>query len=911
MKPIKLTMQAFGPYSEKVELNMEKLDGLYLVCGDTGSGKTMLFDAMTYALYGCASGDIRSDIMFRSKFARPDDMTYAELEFENKGKRYTVYREVGREKTKRNGERAFTKSNEAHIVMPDGSVISRSSDVAKAVRDIIGLDETRFRRTVMIAQGEFRKLLLADTNERIEILRQIFGTESFEYFSEKSKALAAEKKSNAAIIADNTDKYASMLEVDSEKLKKAISDGVRYAVRGEFGDMLRSELDCEKNEIQSLTESSQDTNAELKKISAKLNKAEHDMVIEKKLKEAEENLEVCGNKRSTAKENADKVPEYRDNMSALREKIITNNTVCEKLRERDSIRLSIVEIGKELKNKNAEKSALEEKLGNLTKQADETDKSIKEKRARAEKLPELTGKQAEINSEKKNIDFALGKIREYESIFSQSELCRKKYENKRTEYSTALHEYNTASQSYFDSIAGILAQGLRDGEECPVCGSVEHPKPAMLGENNVTRENLDRLEEALKKQKETLEKYAQDLGIFSARLDDILKALRESKFYCGSFDETEKAIQDAAERNKVEAEKINRSIDELKKLNISVVEDERKLDIMRSRCEEYKKALGDKTAETVWLDSLAEEKKRTEEEMNKSLPNTTAVQLEKENKTMKSKADELEKLSEDAETELRKAESAYEAALSVKETLEKQLGANTAAKYDELKHEYAECETKSTEIMSELIRKNTVYEKNISCSKKLWEELEKLDEAEKSASLYSLIANTANGNVNGKEKITLEAFWQMRLFDRIIRRANIRLMKMSSGRYELMRKTDIGLQKNHGLDLDIKDHWNGKSRDVKTLSGGESFMASLALSLALSDETEAESGGIHIDSVFIDEGFGSLDSDSLDNALSVLASQAGGRSIGIISHIDALKEKIDKKIVVKKGRTTSTAQVIT
>jgi DNA repair protein SbcC/Rad50 len=911
MKPIKLTMQAFGPYSEKVELNMEKLDGLYLVCGDTGSGKTMLFDAMTYALYGCASGDIRSDIMFRSKFARPDDMTYAELEFENKGKRYTVYREVGREKTKRNGERAFTKSNEAHIVMPDGSVISRSSDVAKAVRDIIGLDETRFRRTVMVAQGEFRKLLLADTNERIEILRQIFGTESFEYFSEKSKALAAEKKSNAAIIADNTDKYASMLEVDSEKLKKAISDGVRYAVRGEFGDMLRSELDCEKNEIQSLTESSQDTNAELKKISAKLNKAEHDMVIEKKLKEAEENLEVCGNKRSTAKENADKVPEYRDNMSALREKIINNNTVCEKLRERDSIRLSIVEIGKELKNKNAEKSALDEKLGNLTKQADETDKSIKEKRARAEKLPELTEKQAEINFEKKNIDFALGKIREYESIFSQSELCRKKYENKRTEYSTALHEYNTASQSYFDSIAGILAQGLRDGEECPVCGSVEHPKPAMLGENNVTRENLDMQEEALKKQKETLEKYAQDLGIFSARLDDILKALRESKLYCGSFDETEKAIQDAAERNKVEAEKINRSIDELKKLNISVVEDERKLDIMRSRCEEYKKALGDKTAETVWLASLAEEKKRTEEEMNKSLPNTTAVQLEKENKAMKAKADELEKLSEDAEAELRKAESAYEAALSVKKTLEKQLGDNTAAKYDELKHEYAECETKSTEIMSELIRKNTVYEKNVSCSKKLWEELEKLDEAEKNASLYALIANTANGNVNGKEKITLEAFWQMRLFDRIIRRANIRLMKMSSGRYELMRKTDIGLQKNHGLDLDIKDHWNGKSRDVKTLSGGESFMASLALSLALSDETEAESGGIHIDSVFIDEGFGSLDSDSLDNALSVLASQAGGRSIGIISHIDALKEKIDKKIVVKKGRTTSTAQVIT
>ena len=185
----------------------------------------------------------------------------------------------------------------------------------------------------------------------------------------------------------------------------------------------------------------------------------------------------------------------------------------------------------------------------------------------------------------------------------------------------------------------------------------------------------------------------------------------------------------------------------------------------------------------------------------------------------------------------------------------------------------------------------------------------KLDEAERYVMLYTVISNTANGAVSGKEKITIEAFWQMRLFDRIIRRANVRLMKMSDGRYELVRRTDIGLQRNRGLDLDIKDHWNGKVRDVKSLSGGESFMASLALSLALSDETEAEAGGIHIDSMFIDEGFGSLDTESLDNALSVLSSQAGGRSIGIISHVEALKEKIDKKIVVKKGPLTSTAEV--
>lgn len=910
MKPIKLTMQAFGPYSEKVVLDMEKLDGLYLVCGDTGAGKTMLFDAMTYALYGCASGDVRSDVMFRSKFAHPDDMTYAELEFENKGKRYTVYREVGKDKTKRNGERAFVKSNEAHIVMPDGGVISRASEVSRAVCEIIGLDEARFRRTVMIAQGEFRKLLLSDTNERIEVLRQIFGTESFEYFSEKAKALASEKKNNVSVLAGNTDQYASMLEIDSDKWKKSVTDGVRYVVRDELTDLLNNELDREKNEIQNLTESGNIINAQLKEISARLNKAEHDMVIEKKLGEADKKADECKSTLDAARSNAEKSSEYKQTAANLRETIIRNNTICERLRERDGIRRGINEILENLKNKNAEKAALEEKLKRLSAEEAETENGIKEKRTETAVLPEAVRRQGEIYSEKKNIDSAREKLTDYENIYSQGTLCRKKYDNKKAEYNNTLHEYNAASQSYFDSIAGILAQNLRDGEECPVCGSSVHPKPARLGKNNITRETLDLYEDTLRKKKEELEGYARDLGAFSTKIDEIIKALKSSDLYRDNIDATRDAVNEAADKNKLEANKIDRQIEMLKALNVSISEDEKKLETIRVKYENCEKTFNEKTAEVLRLSSLAEEKKRTEEKMSGGLPDISASELEKQNAVLKARADKLDKLYAEADEELKKAESAYEAAKSVKEAFERQLDCNTAPEYESLKKEYDECETKSTETMSELIRKNTVYEKNVSCSLKLREELEKLDEAEKDASLYALIANTANGNVNGKEKITLEAFWQMRLFDRIIRRANLRLLKMSSGRYELARKTDIGLQKNHGLDLDIKDHWNGKSRDVKTLSGGESFMASLALSLALSDETEAESGGIHIDSVFVDEGFGSLDSDSLDNALSVLASQADGRSIGIISHVDALKEKIDKKIVVKKGRTTSTAQIV-
>ena len=210
------------------------------------------------------------------------------------------------------------------------------------------------------------------------------------------------------------------------------------------------------------------------------------------------------------------------------------------------------------------------------------------------------------------------------------------------------------------------------------------------------------------------------------------------------------------------------------------------------------------------------------------------------------------------------------------------------------------------------MRLTSLLEKNRTAAVMLTQTLEKLAESEKRSELYARISDTANGNIKGKDKIMLETFWQMRLFERIIRLANIRLMKMTDGRYELMRKTGAeNLRTKSGLELDIRDHWNGSVRSVRTLSGGESFTASLALALALSDETEAESGGVKIDAMFIDEGFGSLDESSLDMALAMLESQSViGRSVGIISHVAGLRERIGRKIVVTKSGGVSHVDIV-
>ncbi|MBO5256247.1 MAG: SMC family ATPase, partial [Clostridia bacterium] len=311
------------------------------------------------------------------------------------------------------------------------------------------------------------------------------------------------------------------------------------------------------------------------------------------------------------------------------------------------------------------------------------------------------------------------------------------------------------------------------------------------------------------------------------------------------------------------------------------------------------------------LSAADEEKRERIALISGRLPYPTLADLRKEAAALTGQAETLEREAETAVRRSTEAAAQVKACQSACDTLAGQLTESKAGQYEEFRETYLRCSTALAETGTALVRVTSALEKNRAAAAMLGRIAGKLAESERRSILYGQISDTANGNIKGKDRIMLETFWQMRLFERILRLANLRLMKMTDGRYELLRRNSAeNLRSKSGLDLDVRDHWNGSIRSVRTLSGGESFTASLALALALSDETEAESGGVKIDAMFIDEGFGSLDETALDMALKVLKSQSvGGRSVGIISHVAGLRDRIDRKIVVTKSGGVSRVEI--
>ena len=338
MRPIRLSMQAFGPYSGKTTLELDKLTrgGLYLISGDTGSGKTILFDAITYALYGSASGGERDALMLRSRQCRGEDATYVELEFENKGKRYTVYRELCREKIKKSGA-VLEASTEAHLICGD-SVITKKSNVDKAIEEIIGIDYDRFRKTAMLAQGQFREFLLAKTEDRMRVLRQIFGTGRFESFSQTAHDMAAQAKA----ACEESERYArmsaSMLEVESPELRGMLDAGAWLIQRDELFSALETELETEKTSLENLTAESETLTDEQNKYRRLLGKAENDLRNEKSLAESRKKLDIAAKRKSDADSRAHIIDESTKRGAEIGEKLAEMRGIKDGLIERDRLR---------------------------------------------------------------------------------------------------------------------------------------------------------------------------------------------------------------------------------------------------------------------------------------------------------------------------------------------------------------------------------------------------------------------------------------------------------------------------------------------------------------------------------------------------------------------------------------------
>ena len=898
MRPITLSVSAFGPYAGKQEIDFTRFGegGLYLITGDTGAGKTSIFDAITFALYGAASGQEREVSMLRSLYAAPETPTEVTLCFSCGGEAYTVRRNPEYLRPAKRGNGVTTEKAAAELWLPDGSVIARQKDVDEKLKEILGVDREQFSRIAMLAQGEFRKLLLADTTERQRLFRELFGTALYRKLQDKLKQEHSKLQQSCEEQRRSMAQYfAGFSETDAqsaEALKKLPPAEALEAVRTAIRDAQEAEA-AETRHLADLEAKAEAVNAVIVRTEETEKQKKALVAAEAEYREKEHALEAAQKTAAALAARSDELSAFQHRMAALEASLPD----YEKLdRSAERLLLAKSELAALEERCIAEKDSLAVLSGQLRqhKEACETlaDAGEQQEKRRAElnaavsKTEELRGIQALLKAG--------------EALQTEYEAARATYLKRRAVSERATQDYERRNRAYLDGQAGILAGTLTEGAPCPVCGSRHHPKPAEpTGEipDKKALEAAKRAAEAARSAAEAESAEASRLsGLLSAQESRITDALRQSGI--ASKDRLTEEMERFAERIKelkraLEAE--GKRIAQKEKLEALIRQEEGELERQAADAAQSGETLAAKRAGCEALEQQLSGQRS-------ALEFGSRAEAERELRRIQAS---LQKLQEDrnaaAEREtMRKTElaAAEGRVKQLREQLEQAESTDLEAErqqFEELKREKAASLVRSRTLHAGIRTNQTVLAGAESARNRL-------NALETKLTWLSALYQTANGTLAGKEKIMLETYVQTTYLDRILRRANTQLMIMSGGRYELKRRREaLNNRSQSGLELDVIDHYNGSTRSVKTLSGGESFMASLSLALGLSDEIQSGAGGIRLESLFVDEGFGSLDEDSLRQAMSALASLAdGNRLVGIISHVSELKSRIERQVVVSK-----------
>ena len=807
MRPLKLTLSAFGPYAGTTTLPLEQLGrgGLYLVTGDTGAGKTTLFDAITYALYDHSSGGVRDGAMLRSKYADPGTPTFVELEFEVRGQRYTVRRNPEYLRPKARGEGFTTEKADAALTYADGRPpVTKAKEVTAAVIDIIGLDYNQFSQIAMIAQGQFTRLLNATTEERSKIFRKLFRTQRYqklqEALAEENSALTARRAAlNAkldAVLAgisyDAADPEAEVLGALSAQMPPdavaTLLEGLtarQEAAAAQAADALTA-LDRQLSRLQTTLGAAEQAERQRQEVAGELAKA-----------------------RSTAQLESAKASTRRKTLEALDAALTASEAELAALADADTRRV-------ELEAEAARLAQRETALNELARSLTECQHRNTTARTAQEAYRQAAGRQTEAHSTR-----------------------------------------DTLERAFLDAQAGLLAQTLEEGAPCPVCGSTHHPAKAHLPRTAPTEVQVNKAKQA------------------AAQADSAAQ-------------EASAAAREALTREQEGRAQLRKDAEALLPERFTSPEGPVPLTVslLKTALAEENDAL-----HTVQADLKQRQTK-----------NHTDCRRKKELEAQrKAQAEQRTAL----EAQVTAAQQASAAAQAAVQTLEaRQTAEHTAQpqKIEALKAEQNEllARRKALAVQEKDLNARLLPNRRaLADHRKLADQRDALDARWQ---WVNALASTAGGTLSSKQKIRLEAYIQMNYLDRILVHANTRLMQMTAGQYELERIGAENQRSQSGLDLGVIDHYNGTRRSVKTLSGGESFKASLAL--GLSDEVQSTAGGIRLDTLFLDEGFGSLDEESLEQAIRVLSGLTeGDRLVGIISHVAALKDRIDRQVVVHKERS--------
>ena len=912
MRPVRLVMSAFGPYAGREELEMDRLgeSGLYLITGDTGAGKTTIFDAVTFALFGRTSGGNREPGMLRSQYAAPDTPTFVELTFQYAGKIYTVRRSPEYLRPAKRGSGTTVQRAEAELHRPDGTIITRYRDVTAAVEELLGIDCGQFTQIAMIAQGDFLKLLLAPTDERSRIFRRLFQTERYSQLQDRLRAQAQECSRNFRQLREAVERDLGSFSIPPEdaacrELERARGGETapEQAVPAVEELIIRDEE--RKTEIKKRIQSVQER---LNQIHQRLGRAEELEQVRRKWEAAQERLVLARSDFEKQREARDRAQESLPQAEEMERQIAVVRSSLPRYEERDDRRAEADRLAARYHSRLKEQEKTAGELARMREEQAQALRDLEQLEPAAAEKERLLAKQREWMNRLDQIDSLAEenvRLRKQESMLTA---LREKYRAAAERAERDRMAYNRETRLFLDAQAGILAQALSAGEPCPVCGSREHPAPARLSQETPGEEAVDRAREAMERSSGAERELSEQAGQLSGSVQTAREALlrRAEALFPGR--ESGTCLREL-ERDRAEAAEL------LECLRGQIADQDRNMrraqelrqgmELASRRLPEWEKRDQELRTECVSLKSGIEGVRAEADRLSAGLSFENGA-------AARSRIDELEREKDRLRVEWEQAEAAYHQAKSRMDELNgairewnTQLSGSDPA--DVLRERKIQSEWERRQQL--LVQAQTAVcvrlERNCPALTELKSHLEQLKQDQETLQWLSALADTANGTLNQKEKIRLETYVQTAYFDRILSRSNLRLLQMTDRQYELeRRRTASSNASQSGLELDVINHYNGTRRSVRTLSGGESFMASLSLALGLSDEIQSSSGGVQLDSMFVDEGFGSLDEDSLRQAMRTLHGLAGSRKlVGIISHVAELKEQIDSQIVVTKDRT--------
>lgn len=921
MKPSKLTMSAFGPYAGRVEIPFADLidQGLYLITGDTGAGKTTIFDGITYALYGESSGKSREIPSMRSDFASPDTETFVELEFLFRGETYKIRRSPDYERAKKRGKGTTKVSGDAELTCPDGNVVTGIRPVTAKVEELLGIDRNQFSQIVMIAQGDFLRLLHANTSDRREIFRKIF----------------------------NTDKYLILqarLKEESKKLREAYDDGIKgisqYAQQLSCGEdsscvemfrVLQAENDFHKIEqlVKLCEECCREDEAEEKTLNSELKRLEAELsVLDQSIGRAEQY-------EANVLRHAEAAVKLEQVILAQQELESRYLTAEETAPDRERLYHEIVRLQGLMPSYDGLETAAKEVRYLEKAYQDRCDEKLRAEK----KIVEITAQifrlreeresltSAAVELEKKSGEYGtmiqrITGLRRLQEAYDQWQTENVRLSKLQNDYIIAQENYDAADKrrkeletGFLREQAGIMAAGLSEGTACPVCGSTHHPRLASCTDHAPTQEEVEEGKILAATMREVAFEKSRQAASQEAKMhaaENICLAQAEETLGQCAPDDISRESEAELERVEQRAAKLENLIKQLEQdcaREKQIAEKLMEFQEKQQKLEEEARSLNENVQSLHGKLCAAASR---EEMLQKGLEYSSKAEAMKVISEMQMQHRELEQELQEARKMREEGRNKIQEQQGILGALEQALDAEQTVALDELQQKKLELQ----EQQDMMEQKRTEIFSRCTANRRLLRGIEvlrvKLREISEEYLIWEKLSDTANGELKGKPRIAFESYIQGTYFDQVIAAANQRLNYMSSGRYELQRQQEAtSLRGQAGLELDVMDYYTGKRRSVKTLSGGESFKASLALALGLSDIVQQYAGGVEIDAMFVDEGFGSLDAESREQAIAILKGMTGGnRLVGIISHVAEFRESIDTQIVITKGSGGSTVQLM-